>query len=84
MKVKNTLIRQVYDELKSDSRKGDFFSLVQKDMKDISIYTDETRIEEYPKSIWKKIVKKAVMESAFQYLTSENLLLKNTKDIIFL
>ena len=31
----------------------------------------------------RQLLKKTVMKSAFQYLTSENLLLKNTKDIIF-
>ena len=79
----NSTMRQVFEELKIDSRKGDSCSLVQKDLKDLDIDVNETAIENYSKSQWKIIVKNAVRKSAFNYLSSENLLLKNTKEIFF-
>ena len=68
MKVKNTLIRQVYDELKSDSRKGDFFSLVTKDMRDLKISLSEEEIQSCSKGQWKNIVKRQVKIAAFDFL----------------
>ena len=38
--------------------KGDFYSLIQIDMKDLNIQCDETMIIKYSKSQWKNFVKK--------------------------
>ena len=40
----NSTMRQVYEELKIDSRKGDSCSLVQKDLKDLHNDVNETVI----------------------------------------
>ena len=53
----SSTMKQVYEALKCDSRKGDFYSLVQKDMKDLNIPCDETMITNYSKSQWKNLVK---------------------------
>ena len=45
--------------------------------------SEEKTIETYPKSKWKTLVKNATKKSALQYLTYENSLLKNTKEISF-
>ena len=39
------MIRQVYEALKSDSRKGDFVYLVEKDIEDIKIDLSEEEIK---------------------------------------
>ena len=57
--------------------------LVQKDLKDLDIHANETTIKNYSKSQWKIIVKNAVRKGALHYLSSENLLLQNTKEIFF-
>ena len=79
----SSTMKQVYEALKCDSRKGDFYSLVQKDTKDLKIQCDETMITNYSKSQWKNLVKKSVKESALKHLTSENSMLENTKEIMF-
>ena len=52
-------------------------------MKDLDIHANETTIKNYSKSQWKIIVKNAVRKGALHYLSSENLLLQNTKEIFF-
>ena len=42
-------MRQVYEELKIESRKGDFYSLVKKDLEDLNIPFDESMILKYSK-----------------------------------
>ena len=42
---KDTMIRQVYEALKVDSKKGDFFSLVTKDTRDLEISLSEEEIQ---------------------------------------
>ena len=44
---------QVYEELKRDSRKGDFYSLIKKDFKDLDIQINEESIKNYSKNQWK-------------------------------
>ena len=53
---KTSMIRKVYDELKKDSRKGDFIDLVVKDMEDIGIDLSEEEIQCSSKLEWKKYV----------------------------
>ena len=66
------MIREVYEALKTDSRKGDFAFLVKQDLKDIKIYMSEQEIQNCSKWQWKKQVRKQVYLAAFRFLTSEN------------
>ena len=69
--------------LKSDSRRGDFYNLVQKDLKELNINRDDNRIREYSPVQWKKYVRCKVKENVLQNLTHENSMLEKTKDITF-
>jgi hypothetical protein len=78
-----SIIRQVYDALKQDSRKGDFFQLVQKDLKHCNLQMTEEEIKNYTKTKWKNVVSDKVKRTAFDDLVAENLKLENTKNIVF-
>ena len=52
-----SMVGQVLRALKEDSRKGDFWWLVQKDLKELNIYMDEIQIRNHTKWQWKQIVK---------------------------
>ena len=60
----NTMIRQVYEELKNESRKGDFVDLVRRDMDDLNIELSDDEIKLVNKSQWKKYVHEKVKETA--------------------
>ena len=49
----DSTMKEVYEALKCDSRKGDFYSLVQKDQKDINIQCEEAIMQQYSQSQWK-------------------------------
>ena len=78
-----SMIRKVYDELKSDSRIGDSVDLVQKYMEDIRIDLSEEEIGSASKLEWKKYVKDKVNEAALEYLTNINSNKSKTKHIQF-
>ena len=77
------MIKKVYDELKKDSRKGDFIDLVIQDMEDIGIDLSEEEIESLSKLEWKKCVKDKVNSAAFEFLTNINSTKTKTKHIQF-
>ena len=78
-----SMIRKVYEALKSESRKGDFVDLVQKDIEDIRIDLSEEDIKNTSKYEWKKYVKEKVTEAALEYLTNVNNTKSKTKHIHF-
>ena len=77
----NSTISEVYCALKEDSRRGDFYHLVQKDLQDLSIEMTDSEIKSYKKRKWKIFVKDEVKNAAFAFLLKENELKKKTKDI---
>ena len=79
----DSMLRQTFDVLSIDSRKGDFVALVKKDMQDLEIEISEEEIKSYSKYSWKKFVKRKVREFAFNTLKSQNLKLENTKEIFY-
>ena len=78
---KESMLRQVFDALKEDSRKGDFKELTDKDRIELQIELEDEEIEGISKVAWKKYVKKKVKSAAFQYLLSENSSKEKTKYI---
>ena len=78
-----TMIRQVYDVLKQESRKGDFNNLVQKDLNEINLKMSDEEIQTLSNGKWKAMVKQKVKQAAFQHLLSENLSKEKTKHIVF-
>ena len=78
-----SIVRQVYDTQKVDSRKGDFFNLVQKDFKECNIKMTDKEIKAYSKRTMKIFITQTVKEKAFSDLTVENLNLEHTKNIVF-
>ena len=50
----DSMIYQVYQALKEDSRRGDFYYLSQKDLKDLNIDMTENEIKQSSKYQWKK------------------------------
>ena len=79
----NSMISEVFKALKEESRKGDFYQLVQKDLQDLDIEMSENYIMNYKKCQWKLFVKDQVKNAAFMFLVNENSSRKKTKDIIF-
>jgi hypothetical protein len=79
----SSTINQVYEVLKGENRKGDFYNLNQKDLKDLNIKLNEEQIKEYSKTKWKTYVKNVIKQCAFQHLILENSKLENTKEITF-
>ena len=77
----DSMIRKVFDTLKTDSRKGDFVDLVNQDIKDNDIDLTETDIKNMSKLQWKKYVNMKVKETAFKYLISEKKEKSKTKHI---
>ena len=78
-----SMIRKVYTALKSDSRRGDFYHLVVKDMKELEIIFDENKILSYTYIHWKKHIKSKVYDLSLKSLVLENSTKEKTKDIKF-
>ena len=78
-----SMLRQVYETLKSDSRKGDFVSLVKQDMEEVGFEFTEEEIKLMSKVQWKKLVHETITETAFEYLKETNENMSKTKHIIF-
>ena len=79
----NSMLRQVYDEQKADSCKGDFVDQVSKDMKELNINLTEKEIGSITKYVWKDFVDKTIKQAALKYLTEENSRMEKTKEIKF-
>ena len=77
------MIRQVFDALREDSRKGDFISLTNKDKTDLKIDKTDEEIAEMTKVTWKKYVKEMVKSAALESLVQENNTKEKTRDIQF-
>jgi hypothetical protein len=77
------MIRQVFNALKEESRKGDFVHQVEKDLEELKITMTDDEIHQCSKGKWKHIVKKHVKEAAFSYLVKENATKDKTKQIKF-
>ena len=73
----------MYSALKEDSRKGDFYQLVQKDLKDLNIEMTDSDIKNHKKSQWEMYVKEQVKNAAFLFLVMENSSKTKTKYIQF-
>jgi hypothetical protein len=79
----STMMRQVYETLKKDSRKGDFVDLVNRDLEEINIDYTEEEIMHTSKVYWKKYASEKVKDAAFNYLVKENEEKTKTKHIYF-
>ena len=78
-----SMIRKVFEALKNERKKGDFYDLVQQDLIDIEIYyTEEDKIKS-TKIYWKKYVHSKVKEGALKVLVEENETKSRTKQIKF-
>ena len=77
------MLRQVYEALKGDSRKGDFVSLIKTDMEELSIEITEEEIVSLKKTDWKKYVNEIIKGTAFVTLVNENKEKSRTKHIHF-
>ena len=60
-----SMIRDVFNLLKEDSRKGDFVNLVERDLRELKITMSHDEIQQCSKGQWKQLVKKHVRETAF-------------------
>ena len=61
----SSTIFQVYEVLKQENQKGDFYSLSQKDLQDLNIKLNEVQIKEYSTTKWKTYVKNVIKYCAF-------------------
>ena len=55
----SSILRKVYDTMKCDSRKGDFYNLVKKDMEDLDIAMTEEDIREHARTKWKYLCQRS-------------------------
>merc|ERR1719319_100521 len=51
-----SMIRQVYEEQKKDSKKGDFNYLIKEDMKEIKLEVEDEHVRNMSKVKWKTVV----------------------------
>ena len=79
----SSLIRQVYETLKTESRYGDFVDLVKKDIEELNLNILEPDIQNTIKMDWKKYVNEKVSEACLLALNAENSSKTKTKHIIF-
>ena len=79
----SSIIKQVFEALKLDSRKGDFVNLTNKDLFDLDICQTNNEIECLSTLNWKKLGKMKTNEAALTYLTKENKKKDETNTIIF-
>ena len=75
-----SMIRQVFEEMKNESKKGDFYDLIKKDLKALEIKATENEINKHTKNQWKRYLKLKIKESALKHLIAENMN-KRTKNI---
>ena len=78
-----SMIRQVYEALKTESRNGDFVNLVKKDMDELDIQLSEEDIKNTTKLVWKNFVNEKVVEECLRFLTEENSEKSKTTHITF-
>ena len=78
-----SMLGQVYKQLKIDSRKGDFVSLIKQDMKEMEIHMEDCEVNEMSINKWKKLVKDKTKSIALKYLVTENSKKEKTKHIQF-
>ena len=71
-----TMLKQVYIELKKESRKGDFVDQVKRDLNEAEIKMEDSEINNMTENHWKNLVKKKIKELALKNLIHEN----NTKE----
>ena len=68
---------------KKESRKGDFFNMVSKDMNEVDITMTDFEIRNMSKQKWKRLCKDKTKNKAFLDLIKENSQKEKTKDIQF-
>ena len=78
-----TLIRQVFDVLNEDSRKGDFVYLTNHDKIELEIDLSNEEISSISKWSWKKYLREKVTKAAFKFLIEDNDRKEKTRDIKF-
>ena len=79
----NSMVKQVYIALKSESKRGDFHDQVVQDKKETNITFNEKEICDHTHNQWKTIVKSRVKELALRNLVEENSTKEKTKQIEF-
>ena len=76
-----SMIRQVFEALKADSRKGDFVSLVKQDIEALNIGLSEKDIKLFTMLKWKKFVHEKVETGELNWLVEEHLTKKTKKTL---
>ena len=76
------MIRQVFEAVQTDSRKGDFYNLVQLDMADLGMDHTEEDVIKIPKLHWKNryTVKPRKLSSYIEY---KKIIKTKTKEVRF-
>ena len=78
-----SMLSKVYHEQKTESRKGDFFNMVSKDMLEVNIIMTDIEIRNISKGNWKRLCKERTKNKAFLDLIKENSDKEKTKHIMF-
>ena len=79
----DSMVRQVFEEQKEDSKKGDFKDLTDKDRISLDIKYQDHKIEASTKQSWKKFLKHKVKIAAFNHLLLENSTKEKTREVKF-
>ena len=79
----DSMIKQVYMQMKQDSRKGDFVDHIKRDLNELEIRMEDYEINEMTSNKWKKLVKEKTKDLAFKNLVKENNMKEKTKHIKF-
>ena len=77
------LVREVFDVLKEDSRKGDFVNQINIDLEELDIDVNNEEIGDISKYSWKKYLKEKTDTAAFNFLLKDNESKDRTKNTKF-
>ena len=77
------MIKQVFQALNEDSRKGDFVNLTNTDRTDLEIDLTNDKIEGMSQYMWKKYIKNKSNDAALKYINEVNITKKKPSDIDF-
>lgn len=78
-----TMITQVFEEQRKETRKGDFINLISDDFEKLELKTKFKEIEQYTKFAWNNLINSKTEHAAFKALARENENKSKTKHIVY-
>ena len=77
----DTMIRNVFEEQKKETRKGDFINLIKIDLKELELNIQYKEIEKYSKTVLNNMINQSTEKVALKNLIIESKTKSKTKHI---